>query len=340
MSAYILRRIIYAVPLLIVISMIVFGMISLAPGGPMSAFEENPNLTAEDIARLEEQMGLNKPIHERYLQWAGRIVRGDWGYSNATRRPVLLEIGERLPNTIQLMLISYVITLVIAIPIGIFSALHQYSLFDHAATFFAFVGQAIPIFWFGLILIIVFNVWLKDPVSPSQGFAWSHFLDCADCKPLMPGGGMAPFGVDNPTLGQRIQHLVLPVTMLALFSAGTYTRYMRGQMLEVIHLDYVRTARAKGLREGTVVWRHTVKNAITPVITIMALQLPQLFGGALFTETIFSWPGMGRLFYRSAQRVDYPLLMGIVMINAVLIIFFNLLADVTYAYLDPRVRYD
>ncbi len=340
MTAYILRRFIIAIPLLVVISMIVFGMISLAPGGPMSAFEENPNLTPEDLARLEEELGLNQPIHVRYIKWAGRIVVGDWGYSNATRRPVLTEIGDRLPNTLQLMLIAFVTTLLIAIPIGIFSALHQYSLFDHIATFFAFVGQAVPIFWFGLILIIVFNVWLKNPVSPSSGFAWSHFLDCHDCKPLMPGGGMAPYGVDHPTLGQRIQHLILPVAMLALFGAGTYTRYMRGQMLEVIHLDYIRTARAKGLNEPRVIWGHAVKNAITPVITIMALDLPGLFGGALFTETIFSWPGMGRLFFRSAQRVDYPLLMGIVMINSVLIIFFNLIADITYAFLDPRIRYD
>jgi len=340
LTTYIIRRILQAIPLLIVISMIVFGLISLAPGGPMSAFEENPNLTPQDLARLEEQLGLNKPIHERYIEWAGRLLRGDWGYSQTTKRPVLDEIGSRLPNTLQLMLISFVVTLMIAIPIGIISALHQYSVFDHVATFLAFVGQAIPIFWFGLILIIVFNVILKNPVSPSTGFAWSNLVGCNDCAPLMPGGGMAPYGVAEPTLAQRLQHLVLPVTMLALFSTGKYTRYMRGQMLEVIHLDFVRTARAKGLRERKVINRHAVKNAITPVITIIALDLPLLFGGALFTETIFSWPGMGRLFYRSAQRVDYPVLMGIVMINAILIILFNLIADLVYAYLDPRVRYE
>lgn len=339
-TAYIIRRLLQAIPLLIVISMIVFGLISLAPGGPMSAFEENPNLTAEDIARLEEQLGLNEPVYKRYLKWAGHIVQGDWGYSNATRRPVLTEIGDRLPNTLQLMITAFIVTLLIAIPIGILSAIKQYSLFDHVATFFAFMGQAIPVFWFGLILIIVFNVWLNNPVSPSQGFSVSHLWACRDCKPLMPGGGMAPYGVDNPTLAQRIQHMILPVTMLALYGAGTYTRYMRGQMLEVIHLDYIRTARAKGLSERRVIVRHAIKNAITPVITIMALELPLLFGGALFTETIFSWPGMGRLFYRSAQRVDYPLLMGIVMINAMLIILFNLIADITYAFLDPRVTYD
>lgn len=340
MTQYIIRRILQAIPLLIVISVLVFGLISLAPGGVMSGFEENPNLTAQDLARLEEQLGLNKPWHERYLEWAGLLIQGDWGHSMATKRPVLDEIGERLPNTLQLMSVAFVCTLLIALPIGVISALRQYSFFDHIATFLAFVGQAIPIFWFGLILIIVFNVWLKNPVSPSTGFAWGNFLGCIDCKPLMPGGGMAPYGVDDPGILQRAKHMILPVFMLSLFSAGRYTRFMRGQMLEVIHLDYVRTARAKGLQEGKVVWSHAVKNAFTPIITIMALDIPQLFGGALFTETIFSWPGIGRLFYNSATRVDFPVLMAIIMINATLIILFNLIADIMYAYLDPRVRFD
>ncbi len=326
--------------MLLLISVVVFAMISAAPGGPMAAFEENPSLTAEDIARLEELMGLNQPWYVRYWNWLTQMVQGDWGTSNVTKRPVLEMILERLPATLQLMAVSFVATLIIAIPIGILSALKQYSLFDHLATFGAFVGQAIPVFWFGLILIIIFNMLLHNPVSPSSGFAWQHLVECADCTPLLPGGGMFPYDTADPTIWQRLVHMILPVTTLALFGAGTYTRYMRGQMLEVIHLDYIRTARAKGLAEGRVISRHAIKNAITPVITIMALQLPILFGGALFTETIFSWPGMGRLFYYHAQRVDYPVLMGIVMINSVLIIAFNLLADIGYAYLDPRVRYE
>ncbi|MEM7531738.1 MAG: ABC transporter permease, partial [Chloroflexota bacterium] len=328
------------IPLLIVISFIVFALISAAPGGLMSGFEENPDLTPEDIARLEEQLGLNQPWYERYVEWAGLMLQGEWGYSLVTKRPVLEELGDRLPNTLQLMIVAYAFTLLIAIPIGIISALRQYSFFDHVATFLAFVGQAIPIFWFGLVLIIVFNVWLKNPNSPNFGFQWSHLWDCIDCKPLMPGGGMAPYGVDNPTFLQRAQHMVLPVLMLGLFGAGTYTRYMRGQMLETIHLDYIRTARAKGLNERRVITRHALKNAVTPVITVLALDLPGLFGGALFTETIFSWPGMGRLFFRSAERVDFPVIMAIVMLSAVLIITFNLIADIAYAYLDPRVRYE
>jgi len=320
--------------------MVVFGLISLAPGGVMAGFEENPNLTPEDLVRLEESLGLNKPVYLRYWEWASRLLQGDWGYSLTTKRPVITEIGERLPNTLQLMGLAYLVTLLIALPIGIFSALRQYSLFDHLATFAAFVGQAIPIFWFGLILIIVFNVWLKNPVSPSSGFAWSHLLGCPDCQPLMPGGGIAPYGVDDPTIGQRVKHLVLPVAMLALFGAGTYTRYMRGQMLETLHLDYVRTARAKGLTEGKIIGGHALKNAVTPIITIMALDLPGLFGGALFTETIFSWPGIGRLFFNAATRVDFPVLMAIIMINAALIILFNLIADIVYATLDPRIRFE
>ena len=340
MLQFITRRILQSIPLLLVISVIVFALISAAPGGLMSGFEENPDLTPEDIARLEEQLGLNRPWHERYIEWAGLMVRGEWGYSMVTKRPVLDEIGDRLPNTLQLMVVAYAFTLLFAIPIGIISALRQYSIFDHAATFLAFVGQAIPIFWFGLVLIIVFNVWLKNPFSPNFGFQWSHLWNCIDCKPLMPGGGMAPYGVDDPSIVQRMQHMVLPVLMLALFGAGTYTRYMRGQMLEVIHLDYVRTARAKGLSEPKVMVRHAIKNALTPVITVLALDLPGLFGGALFTETIFSWPGMGRLFFRSAERVDFPVIMAVVMISAVLIITFNLIADIAYAFLDPRVRYE
>ena len=249
-------------------------------------------------------------------------------------------IADRLPNTLQLMGVAFVVTLLIALPIGILSALKQYSLFDHVATFLAFVGQSIPVFWFGLILIIVFNMRLNNPVSPSSGFAWSHFLDCADCKPHMPGGGMTPYDVDDPTVWQRIQHMICPVMTLALFGAGTYTRYMRGQMLEVVHLDYMRTARSKGLAEKGVIWRHGIKNAITPVITVIALQLPILFGGRTLPRPSYPWPGMGRSFYYHAQRVDYPVLMGIVMINALLIIVFNLLADVTYAFLDPRVQYE
>jgi len=323
-TKYIIRRTLQAIPLLWVISVIVFLLLQIIPGGPMAAYEQNPDLSAEDLARLEEQLGLNDPIHIKYLKWFGNILRGDWGYSLATKRPVLVEIGDRLPNTLLLMGVSFITTIIFSLPIGIFSALRQYSIFDHVVTTIAFMGQSIPIFWFGLILIIIFHVTLENPFTG---------------KPLFPARGMTTLGKPF-SIGDLIWHMVLPVTMLTLFSAGTYTRYMRSSMLEVIHLDYIRTARAKGLSERAVIYGHALKNAALPVVTIMALDLPSLFGGALFTETIFSWPGMGRLFYRSAERVDYAMLMAIIMINAALIVFFNLLADIAYAYLDPRIRYD
>ncbi len=339
MPQYILRRILQAIPILIVISLIVFVLIQLTPGGPMAAFEENPNLSAEDLARLEEQLGLNQPIHVKYYQWASRILVGDWGFSQTTRRPVIEEIGERLPNTLQLMVTAFVITLIIGLPIGILSAVRQYSIFDHVSTSLAFIGQAIPVFWFGLMLIIVFHVWARYPVDIDGNFAISNIWSCESCTPLFPGGGMNTYGLDDPPLTNRLYHMTLPVIMLAVVGIGTYTRYMRASMLEVIHQDYIRTAHAKGLQERLVLLRHGVKNAAIPIVTIMALQLPTLFAGALFTETIFSWPGIGRLFFRAAERVDYPLLMGIILINSFLIIAFNLLADIVYAYLDPRISY-
>ncbi len=340
MRLYVIRRVLQALPILFVISMIVFVLIQLTPGGPMAAFEENPNLTPEDLARLEEQLGLNQPIYIKYVQWLGKILQGDWGFSQSTQRPVLTEIGERLPNTLQLMFISFLLTLAIALPIGAISALRQYSLFDHIITSFAFIGQAIPVFWFGLILIIFFHVGLNQPVDSQGVFALSHFWDCNTCKPLFPGGGMNTYGLDDPPLSNRLYHLILPVTMLGIVGVGTYARYMRGAMLEIIHNDYIRTARSKGLTERAITLKHALKNAALPIVTIMALELPTLFGGALFTETIFSWPGIARLFFRAAQRVDYPLLMGIILINSCLIIFFNLVADLMYAYLDPRIRYE
>ena len=340
MTKYLIRRTLQAIPLLFVISVIVFTLIQLTPGGPMAAFEENPNLTPEDIARLEEQFGANKPIWEKYIDWAGKMVVGDWGFSQTTRRPVLEEIGDRLGNTLQLMGFSFLFTLALGIPIGIFSALKQYSIFDHVMTTLAFIGQAVPIFWFGLVLIIVFHVFLNWPIDGEGVFAISNFWACETCEPLFPGGGMNTYGMENPPLTNRIYHMILPVTMLAVAGLGTYARYMRASMLEVIHQDYVRTARAKGLVDRAIVLRHEIKNAAIPIVTIIALQMPALFGGALFTETIFSIPGIGRLFFRSAQRVDYPLLMGIILINAFLIISFNLIADFVYAYLDPRIRYE
>ncbi len=323
MGPYVVRRLLQAVPLLGLISVAVFALLHIIPGGPMAAYENNPDMTAEDLKRLEHDLGLDAPVHVQYLRWLGALLRGDWGYSLASKRPVLVEIGDRLPNTVYLMGVATLVTLLIAIPIGVFSAVRQYSTVDHVVTTVAFMGHSIPIFWFGLILIIIFHVTLRNPLTGA---------------PLFPGGGMYTLGVP-PTWLDRLHHLALPVAMLAVANAATYTRYTRASMLEVIGQDYMRTARAKGTPERRVIWKHGLKNAATPVVTILALDLPALFTGAVFTETMFSWPGMGRLFIESAFRVDYALLMAIIMVTAALTVAFNLLADVSYAVLDPRIRY-
>jgi peptide/nickel transport system permease protein len=274
------------------------------------------------------------PFDSRYFKWLFAVLQGDLGTSNVERRSTLEIILERLPNTLLLMTVAVIGELIIAIPIGVVSAIRQYSKFDYIFTILAYAGRSIPIFWFGLLLIIVFHSTLTWP-------AWAG--DLAG-QPLFPGGGMYDVRLKRE-LGYTpwwdyVYHLILPVVMLSVFGAAQYMRYMRASMLEVIHQDYIRTARAKGLAERAVLYGHAFKNAAIPIVTILALELPILFGGALFTETIFSWPGMGRLFFRSAQRVDYSVLMGIVMINALLILLFNIVADIVYGFLDPRIRYD
>lgn len=324
MTRYIVRRLLQALPLLWLISVVVFALLHIIPGGPMAAYENNPNITKEDLARLEAELGLDAPLHVQYARWLRAILQGDWGHSLATKRPVLREIGDRLPNTVYLMSVAIVVTLAVAIPIGILSAVRQYSVLDHVVTTIAFMGHSIPIFWFGLILIIVFHVMLRSPFSGA---------------PLFPGGGIYTLGQPFSIL-DRLHHLVLPVAMLAVATAASYTRYIRASMLEVLWQDYVRTAHAKGTSPRRVIWKHAFKNAAIPVVTILALDLPVLFNGAVFTETMFSWPGMGRLFIESAFRVDYALLMAIIILSAALTVFFNLVADVVYAYLDPRIRYE
>jgi peptide/nickel transport system permease protein len=335
MTNYIISRLIQAVPLLLVISMIVFAMIQVAPNNPLSVLQNNPNISPEDLQRLENELGLNDPLPSKYGKWLSRTIRGDWGESFVTHRPVLTEIAERLPNTLYLSLIAFALALVVSIPLGIASAVRQYSLLDHVVTTIAFMGQSVPIFWFGLILIIVFSVHLQNPLAGSELFPHAPPL------PLFPGGGVTTLS-DNPPppLVDRIWHLVLPVMMLATFQLAQHLRYMRAGMLDVLHLDFIRTAYAKGLNERAVIYRHAFKNAVIPLVTIIALEIPGLFNGALFTETIFSWPGMGRLFFNMAERGDYPVMMGILMISATLIILFNLVADIAYAFLDPRIRFE
>jgi peptide/nickel transport system permease protein len=324
MRTYALRRILQTIPILFIISVLLFFMVRAAPGGPLTAARRNPNITEEQIQKLEEQLGLNRPLPVQYVDWIGKMLRGDMGQSIKFRRPVSEMIGERIPNTLMLVGISFLITLLIALPIGILSARKPYSLFDYFATTITFMGQSLPVYWLGLGLILVFYVSLKNPFNGN---------------PLFPGGGMNTFGKEGDFL-DTLWHLVLPVMALSLGWAAWYSRFLRSSMLDVLHEDYIRTARAKGVIDRYVYYKHALRNAILPLVTLIALDLPTLFAGALFVETIFSWPGMGRLFWDAARGRDYPVLLGVVMITAVLIIGANILADLAYGLLDPQVKYE
>jgi len=344
MGQYIIRRLLQAIPLLLIVSIVLFALVNLAPGGPLAQYTRSRRMTAERREALMRQYGLDKPLPVQYIIWlAGNdwmkvdtdgdgvkdsygtrkgILRGDFGFSFKTREPVLEEIWERLPNTFYLLAITMLITGLIAIPIGILSAIKQYSPFDIIATTLSFMGQAIPDFWFGLILILLFYGTLNNPITG---------------KALLPSGGMATIGADFSIL-DRVKHLILPVTMGLVGWVAWYSRFTRSSMLEIINLDYIRTARAKGQSERIVLYKHAFRNALIPLITLFALDFPTIFTGYVYAELIFSWPGMGRLYYTSATARDYPVLLGVLIIGAALVIFCNLLADVAYAYLDPRVR--
>lgn len=324
MATYALRRVFQTIPILFVISVLLFLMVRAAPGGPLTAARRNPNISKEQIEVIEEKLGLNDPLPVQYGRWLGSMLRGDMGDSIKFRRPVSEMIGERIPNTLTLVGAAFFVTLLLAIPIGILSARKPYSPFDYTMTTITFIGQAIPVYWLGLGLIVVFYVALKNPFTGD---------------PLFPVGGMNSRGQEGNPL-DTLWHLVLPVTALSLGWIAWYSRFLRSSMLDVLHEDYIRTAKAKGLAERWVHYKHALQNAILPLVTLIALDLPSLFAGALFVETIFSWPGMGRLFWDAAKGRDYPVLLGVVMITAVLIIFCNILADLVYGWLDPRVKYD
>jgi peptide/nickel transport system permease protein len=324
MTRYVARRILQTIPLLLLISIVVFMLMHLIPGGPLAAYENNPNISAADLERLKEELGLNVPVQIQYWNWLTAVLRGDWGTSLISGRPALVEIGERLPNTLYLSLTAFFAALLISIPIGIISAVRQYSWFDHLMTTCAFVGHSIPVFWLGLTLIVLFNVTLKNPLTGG---------------PLLPGGGIATIGGET-SLVDRLTHLILPASALAVYNLAQYIRYTRAGMLDVLHQDYVRTARAKGFAERTVLLRHALKNALLPIVTMIGLEVPYLFSGALVTETLFSWPGMGRLFFDAVLRSDYAVMMGALMLTAALVILCGLVTDVAYAFLDPRIRFD
>lgn len=328
MAKKIIKRLLMSLASLFVISIISFALMQLAPGGPMAMYAENPKISAADRERIKVQLGLDKPAHIRYLIWVRNLLRGDLGISYKTGRPVAEEIAERLPATLKLMFVSFLISIGIAIPVGIYSATHRYSLLDYGVTFGSFLGISLPVFWFGLLMIYVFALWTGW--LPVGGYLTPWFSP--EDYPVL----IRPFTV----LWEHLRYMILPAVVLGLYNTASWSRYMRSSMLEVINQDYIRTARAKGLPERMVLLKHALRNALTPIITLMGLELPLFFGGAVVTETIFAWPGMGRLFYMSVNARDYQVLMGIQIITAFLVLAGNFLADILYAVLDPRVKYE
>ena len=343
MTRYIIRRLLQAIPLLIIISAIIFLLIN-AMGDPLASFGGRRRIRSQDRERLTRQLGLDKPVLVQYVVWLigndwmkidmdgdgipetpGKrkgVLRGDFGKSLMERRPVLEIIGERIPNTLLLMLTTEIVVWIFALGIGIYSALRQYSTLDNALTAFSFIGFSMPVFWLALLLMFIFAVNFKS---------WG--------LPYFPTVGMYDLKVGKTVL-QVAWHMVLPVTTMSIISIAGYSRYVRSQMLEVISQDYIRTAYAKGLPQRMVLLGHALKNAALPLVTIEGMSLPLLIGGAVVTETIFAWPGMGRLYIEAASDTDIPVLMGILMIISTLVVVFQIITDITYTFLDPRIRYD
>ncbi len=315
MLQYILRRLLQAIPMLIGISFAAFVLMRLAPGGPMAIYAQNPNMSEADMRRIEHILGLDQPVHIQYLKWAAGMATGNMGYSYRTGRSVGEVIRERVPATVQLMAFAYLIAIALGITTGIVSAIRRHSIFDYCATTGAMVGLSVPTFWFGLMVIIVFAAMLR----------W------------IPSGGIATLGAPF-SLYDRFIHLIGPASVLGLWMTATWSRYTRSSVLEVIGQDYIRTARAKGLRSRTILLRHTLRNALIPLITLAGLEFRNLFGGALVTETVFSWPGIGRLYLDSLNYQDYSVILGLLLMTSVLVLVGSLLADIFYAVADPRIR--
>jgi len=323
MIAYLAKRILMMIPLLIGITLITFTVVHLAPGEPVDMqIAMNPKVTAEARERLRKFYGLDQPLHVQYGVWVKKLAMLDFGRSFASdNRPVIDKIKERIPITLSLNIISLIIEFGIAIPIGILAAVRRDTFFDKGMTVFVFLGFAVPTFWLALLMIYLFGVKL----------GW------------LPVSGLHSLGSDGFTpllwFWDMLKHLVLPVSVAAFGSLAALSRYMRSSMLEVIRQDYIVTARAKGLPERTVIFRHALRNALLPVVTMLGLSVPALIGGSVIFETIFSIPGMGQLFYQGVMMRDYPLVMGILVIGAGLTLIGNLLADVGYAFADPRIRH-
>ncbi len=311
---YAARRVAHAGPLLLLVSVASFGIMHLAPGGPTTAYTHNPLVSGRQIAAIRRAMGLDDPWPVQYLRWLGSLLRGDWGYSLVDGRPVLTVILERVPATLLLMSTAFALALALALPFGIVAAMRPRSTVDHALTLASSFAWAMPVFWFGLMAQLVLAVHLH----------------------LLPVAGIHATEADDPL--DLARHLVLPALVLGLGSIASWSRYLRSSLLEVLGQPYMVVARAKGNSSRRALVRHALRNAVIPLVTALGLDLPRLFTGALVTETIFAWPGIGRLFYDSLVARDYPVEMGLLIITASLIIAGNLAADLAYAALDPKVR--
>ena len=320
MKKYVFKRLIQTIPVLIGISIIVFVLVKLQPGDPFSSMMD-PNVSKEMQEKMLQELGYNDPIIIQYFKWLLRVLQGDFGYSIQFKQPVLSVIFSRLGNTAILSLCSMIISILIAIPCGVISATKQFTKTDYIVTVFAFMGLSIPSFFFGMLLIKVFSVdlgWLPISGMVSTGVALSGFAYAFDIA----------------------KHMLLPMVVLALMNTASLMRYTRSDMIEVLKTDYIRTARSKGVRKRSIIYQHALKNELLPLITVVTMQIPSLLSGALLTETIFVWPGIGRLNYNAVMSRDYPLIMGIVMMVAVISLFTNLLADILYAVVDKRVKFD
>lgn len=303
-------------PLLLGLSLLVFVLIHLAPGDP-TLFYLPPEMSAgvDPAIRLKvmTQLGLDQPLHVQYMRWLSSAIRGDFGFAYGYGEPVLSLIGSHVSATVQLQLGALLLALIVAIPIGIISATRQYSLLDNVVTVMALFGLSLPNFWFALLLMFLFAVRLD--VLPAIGA-----------------------GMDKPLI-ERLPYFVMPTVVLALNYMAVYVRFMRSSMLEVIRQDYITTARAKGLKESTVLFRHALKNAILPVITVVGMSIPRLLGGSIVVESVFAWPGIGRLGYDAVLRRDYPTIMGLTMLTAAFVLVVNLVVDILYSLVDPRIAF-
>jgi peptide/nickel transport system permease protein len=320
MQKFLLRRLLLMIPMVFVVTLIIFTLVKLAPGDAMSG-EVDPSITSDIIERQRDLLGLNDPPHIQYINWIGNVAIGNFGISQSKKVPVSKLVKERIWNTIFLSAVSAIITIIIAIPIGIISARNPYSLVDYAGTMGAYLGLATPNFYAGLIAIYIFAIqlgWLPAQGTQAVTAGYVGFESVVD----------------------KFKHVLMPALTLGLASTAGYMRYMRTEMLEVMGRDFIRTAQAKGLPERSVLYKHTLRNALIPIITLLGFEFGSLFGGAVITEAVFVYPGLGRLFLESVMNRDYPVIMAINVITAVALLIGNLLADILYAVVDPRIRYD